>query len=83
MLHRVLNLDRVCNVGPHESVLFTRNWGLISAVLKWVLHVVLTGEMGTAVAQWLRCCATNRKVTGSIPGGVNLQEIWGLRWHSG
>jgi hypothetical protein len=24
----------------------------------------------TAVAQWLRCCATNRKVAGSIPGGV-------------
>ena len=24
----------------------------------------------TAVAQWLRCCATNRKVTGSIPDGV-------------
>ena len=23
--------------------------------------------MGTAVAQWLRCCATNRKVAGSIP----------------
>jgi len=22
--------------------------------------------MGTAVAQWLRCCATNRKVAGSI-----------------
>ena len=28
-------------------------------------------EMGTAVAQWLRCCATNRKVSGSIPAGVN------------
>ena len=27
--------------------------------------------MGTAVAQWLRCCATNRKVAGSIPGGVS------------
>ena len=26
--------------------------------------------MGTAVAQWLRCCATNRKVAGSIPSGV-------------
>jgi len=26
---------------------------------------------GTAVAQWLRCCATNRKVAGSIPDGVN------------
>ena len=26
--------------------------------------------MGTAVAQWVRCCATNRKVAGSIPAGV-------------
>ena len=25
----------------------------------------------TAVAQWLRRCATNRKVTGSIPAGVS------------
>ena len=25
---------------------------------------------GTAVAQWLRCCATNQKVAGSIPAGV-------------
>ena len=24
----------------------------------------------TAVAQWLRCCATNRRVAGSIPHGV-------------
>ena len=23
-----------------------------------------------AVAQWIRCCATNRKVAGSIPAGV-------------
>ena len=27
-------------------------------------------HMGTAVAQWLRCCATNRKVGCSIPAGV-------------
>jgi len=27
--------------------------------------------MGTAVAQWLRCCATSRKVAGSIPAGVS------------
>jgi len=26
--------------------------------------------LGTAVAQWLRCCTTNRKVAGSIPAGV-------------
>ena len=25
---------------------------------------------GTAVAQWLWCCATNRKVAGSIPASV-------------
>ena len=27
--------------------------------------------MGTAVKQWLRCCATNQKVAGSIPDGVS------------
>jgi len=26
---------------------------------------------GTAVAQWIRYCATNRKVAGSIPAGVS------------
>ena len=26
--------------------------------------------LGTAVAQVLRCCTTNRKVAGSIPDGV-------------
>jgi len=26
--------------------------------------------MEAAVAQWLRCCAENRKVAGSIPAGV-------------
>jgi len=29
---------------------------------------IFRGE--TAVAQWLRCCTTNRKVAGSIPAGV-------------
>jgi len=27
-------------------------------------------QWGTAVAKWLRCCATNRKDAGSIPAGV-------------
>ena len=27
--------------------------------------------MGTGVAQWIRCCATNLKVAGSIPAGVS------------
>ena len=34
---------------------------------------------GTAVAQWLRCCATNRRVAGSIPAGV----IGIFHWHKG
>ena len=32
--------------------------------------------LGTAVAQWLRCCATNRKVAGSIPGVIGI-----FHWH--
>ena len=40
---------------------------------------------GTAVAQWLRCCATNRKVAGSIPAGVNgfFIDIKTFRSHYG
>jgi len=32
---------------------------------------ILSIIKGTAVAQWLRSCATNRKVTGSIPASVS------------
>ena len=40
--------------------------------LKWALKQMCfkVGRitlLGTAVAQWLRCCATNRKVAGSLP----------------
>ena len=40
---------------------------------------------GTAVAQWLGCCATNRKVAGSIPAGVSgfFIEIKSFRSHYG
>ena len=36
----------------------------------FVNYVFLLLCCGTAVAQWLRCCATNRKVAGSIPACV-------------
>jgi hypothetical protein len=36
---------------------------------KGLLHCTFL-DMGTAVAQWLRYCATNRKAAGSIPDGV-------------
>ena len=40
---------------------------------------------GTAVAQWLRCCANNRKVAGSIPAGANgfFNHIKSFRSHYG
>ena len=39
----------------------------------------------TAVAQWLRCCATYRKVAGSIPAGVTgfFIDIKSFRSHYG
>ena len=40
--------------------------------------VVYLFSWGTAVAQLLRCCATNRKVAGSIPDGV----IGIFHWHN-
>ena len=41
--------------------------------------------MGTAVAQWLRCCATNRKVAGSISADVSgiFIDIKSFRSHYG
>ena len=38
-----------------------------------------------AVAQWLRCCVTNRKVAGSIPAGVSgfFIDIKSFRSHYG
>ena len=40
---------------------------------------------GPRVAQWLRCCATNRKITGSIPAGVSgfIIDIKSFRSHYG
>ena len=41
--------------------------------------------METIVAQWLRCCATNRKDAGSIPAGVSefFIDIKSFRSHYG
>ena len=33
--------------------------------------VYVQHDLRTAVVQWLRCCAKNGKVAGSIPDGVN------------
>jgi hypothetical protein len=41
-----------------------------SHFVKCDMLVLLDVELVTAVPQWLRCCATNLKVAGSIPVGV-------------
>jgi len=33
------------------------------------IYIYILGDVA-AVAQWLRCCVTNRKVAGSSPDGV-------------
>ena len=42
-----------------------------------VYYIYYISWEGTAVAQWLRCCATNRKVAGLIPDSV----IRNFHWH--
>ena len=49
------------------------------------IFYVLTVECGDRGSKWLRCCATNRKVAGSIPAGVSgfFIDIKSLRSHCG
>jgi len=50
-----------------------------------VIYITIYLHPGTTVAQWLRCCATNRKVAGSIPAGVSVFfiDIKFFRSHNG
>ena len=50
-----------------------------------VVYMCHLSVLGTAVAQWLRCCATNRKVAGSIPASVSgfFIDIKSFRSHYG
>ena len=50
-----------------------------------VYLLVLVYLLGTAVAQWLRCCGINREVACSIPAGVSgfFIDIKTFRSHYG
>ena len=49
------------------------------------IYIYIYITPGTAVVQWLRCCATNRKVAGSIQAGVSgsFIDIKSFRSHYG
>ena len=56
---------------------YTETYGQQNVKIKFMVHpepvtifAHVLEKVGTAVAQWLRCCATIRKVAGSIPAGV-------------
>ena len=40
-----------------------------------LLHNSVNIHVGTAVAQWLRCCATNRKVAVLYPGRKCIMDV--------
>ena len=65
------------NPDDENRMFFFRNIGIYQ-------HLYLMSQ-ATAVAQWLRFCATNRKVTGSIEAGVTVFfiDIKSFRSHYG
>jgi hypothetical protein len=67
----ILNISSVLCLAPlygriEAEVLFYGTFG--NPFLPFCL--LYSFNVGTAVAQWLRYCATNRKVAGSIPDRV-------------
>jgi len=61
----VINMKLHQSFGQYKKCVY-ENWvGCIFLPLVTALEVV------TKAAQWLRCCAKNRKFAGSIPAGVS------------
>ena len=42
----------------------------VTSLTYFIIRKYPVQTRGAAVAQWLRCCATNQKVAGSIPASV-------------
>jgi len=61
----------------------TQPTAFLCAELCLIVHLV--PSVSIAVAQWLRCSATNRNVAGSIPAGVSgfFIDIKSFRSHYG
>jgi len=71
----VINILITCRARNKESLHFAHH----------VYFIYYSKPLGTAVAQWLRFCATNRKVAGLIPAGDSgfFIDIKSFRSHYG
>jgi hypothetical protein len=65
-----VHLDIIKVFHSPRDALFINNRKLIKFTLKFKLKLLLPVGAGTAVAHWLRYCAKNQKVAGSMPDGV-------------
>ena len=54
-------------LGQHGTGIVSQCW--VNMACEY--YITMLALTRTAVAQWLRCCATNRKVAGSIPAVVS------------
>ena len=76
------HLNGACVAEAHSSATAEREtknvygWIFIFSSVRQTFCPHICNYLGTAVAQWLRCCATNQKVNGSIPPGVNGIFHW-------
>jgi len=59
----------IVGVGDLACEVEKRNASKLVLPIILIIHNLCSGDRGR-VAQWLRCCATNRKIAGSIPDGV-------------
>ena len=96
VLHAGSSRPRISRIQVHPSRWWppTRLYGVITrntttliltAIKSYSNYQLYCIKLGTAVAQWLRCCTTTWKVAGSIPAGVNgfFINIKSFRSHHG
>jgi len=60
------------------QMLFRGELYMATRMIQYKLWEVYLKDLWTAVAQWLRCCVTNRKVAGTIPASFRSHYIPGV-----
>jgi len=69
----IRTLEIFCKINSYQSVRIHYNNSSCKEVI-FKIHgncMFVVKDRGSCETQWLRCCATNRKVVGSIPAGVS------------